>query len=351
MPRIQLWSDGRKTANYRYQDRQISQFMNMSGTAVFVWLYMGTYGQDGKPDQDITGIQDVLFAENRDRKYSNDSYELRGCYNVADHDFDLKQFGLFLTGDTVFIEFHLNDMLANLGRKIIIGDVLELPHLRDDALLDESGAINKFYVVTDAQRATDGYGSTWLPHIWRVKVEPMTAGQEYQDILDKAAKDPFGMDTGTTLGDILGNLQKEMDLNEQIVEEAKTFVSKRNFETRQFYVVPGDETTSQNPWVYAGDGVPPNGAFAVEATNSFPIDAQDGTYCLRTDYQPHTLFRKKGGAWLRQELDYRRGGWDATHRILEEFLSNNKTTVLQDGTTISEKVALSKAMKLRPDLT
>ena len=46
------------------------------------------------------------------------------------------------------------------------GDVIELPHLRDDLLLDErKDAINRFYVVTDASRPSEGFDPNWWPHI------------------------------------------------------------------------------------------------------------------------------------------------------------------------------------------
>ena len=67
------------------------------------------------------------------------------------------------------------------------GDVLELPHLRDDLLLNhDRNAINKFYVVQDANRGSEGYSQTWYSHIWRVKVTPLTDTQEYADILGTA---------------------------------------------------------------------------------------------------------------------------------------------------------------------
>jgi hypothetical protein len=345
MARIQLWNNGTKNADYRFQDRTISEFFNASGTGVYVHRYEGTYGQDGKPDKPATEIQDVIWGENRDRKYSQEVYELRGTYNVADSDFDLRQFGLFLTGDTLFIEFHLNDMIRLLGRKIMNGDVLELPHLRDDALLDEGKAINKFYVVEDASRATDGYGSTWLYHIWRVKMAPMTNAQEYSDILDQTNKDPFGLETGGTLADLITNLSTEMGQNEAIVDEAVKNVFARNFETRQFYMVAEPGSTNENPWIFAGDGVPPNGAQLVGSGDYYPDEAPDGTYFLRTDYSPHALFKKIGSAWRMQELDYRRGRWSAAHRLLEDFINDTDTTRLDDGTTFATKQALSKTFK------
>lgn len=347
--RIQLWNNGAKNADYRFADRTAAEFVNMSGTGVYVHLYEGTYGQDGAPDKPVTELQDVILQENRDRKYSTEVYEMRGCYNVQDSDFDLRQFGLFLTGDTIFIEFHYNDMLKLLGRKLIAGDVLELPHLRDDALLNEGKAINKFYVVEDSSRASDGFGATWHFHLWRVKVTPMVNSQEYGDILDKSNRDPFGLDTGGTLGDILGVLSNDLAINEAIIDEAKQHMFARNFDTRQFYMVQGDPNKKENPWIYAGDGIPPNGAELVGSGATYPEGAAEGEFYLRTDYMPHTLFKKVGSMWKIQELDYRRGRWSAAHRLLEDFMNNTDTTTLKDGRTFDTKQALSKLIKPQPD--
>src|SRR5882672_1224684 len=146
MPRLSIWDSGRKGADYRFIDQAISEFFGVGGTAVWVHLYLGPDQQaypmvdtDGStvpafdPDHpmDSTGsntIQDVLFLENRERNYSDYVFELRGVYNLNDLDYDLRQFGLFLQSDTLYIEFHLNDMVEQLGRRLMPGDVLELPH-------------------------------------------------------------------------------------------------------------------------------------------------------------------------------------------------------------------------------
>ena len=90
---------------------------------------------------DPTNIQDLLFLENRDRKYEKDIYRLRGHYNVQNLDFDLSQFGLFLSNDTIFITVHYNDMIDILGRKMMVGDVIELPHLLDYNPLKETNRV------------------------------------------------------------------------------------------------------------------------------------------------------------------------------------------------------------------
>ena len=344
-----FWQGGRKTKDYDYIDRMICEFMFRGGTAVYVHKYLGTEDQNGNAAPSLATIEDVLLLENRDRKYDSSIYELRGTYNVQDNDLDLRQFGAFFSGDTMFIEFHLNDMIGKMGRRLVAGDVLELAHLRDDTVPDDMPAINKFYVVQEASRATDGYSSTWLPHIWRVKVGPIANTQEYSSILNQQAVNPLGQLQGGTLIDILSTMGIDKSINDQIVAMAKQDVSARNFETRQYYVIPGDETTTQNPWVFAGDGVPPNGAALLGSGCGFPLDASNGDYFLRTDSQPHSLYRKTGSTWALQEIDYRTGDWSAARRLLETFINNPNQTVLPDGSTFSEKQSLYKSVALQPD--
>ena len=351
MPRLSLWNGGRKGADYRYIDRAISEWFGMSGTGIFVHLFLGTHGQGvDAPDLGPNKIQDVLLLENRDRKYSEEVFDLRGVYNMSDTDFDLRQFGMFLSNDSLFVEFHMNDMVSQLGRRMMSGDVLEFPHLRDDATLDgsteEAPAINKFYVVEDVNRASDGYSATWFPHILRVKCSPMAAAQEYEDILERQAKDTFGFDSGT-IRDLMSTLGKETGINESIVAAATASVGGRNFETRQFYYVPGAQ--DQHPWIFAGDGIPPNGAQLIGSGNSFPQGANDGDYYLRLDYSPHTLFLRMDGKWKLQEQDYREGEWSAASRMLKSFINNNTTTHFDDNTAAPERQSLFKAVKPKSD--
>ncbi len=344
---LTLWNNGRKGRTYEFIDRHISNHIRMSGTSVYVHKYLGGPESDGSID-DLTKIQDVVFLENRDRKYETGIYELSGVYNVADIDFDLRQFGIFLANDTLFIEFHINDMLTTIGRKIIPGDVFELPHQRDDMQLDPSSrAVNRFYVVQDASKGASGFSSTWYGHIWRVKCAPMTGAQEYADILDQQALDPFGLSQGTTLRDIITTEAKELDINDEIFELAKESVSKRYFETRQFYYVPGE--ASAYPWIFAGDGIPPNGAFLLGSGDSFPKEAEPDSYYLRLDYKPSVLFQFTDNIWQRREIDHRTAQWTAASSLMLDFFNNSEMTTLDDGRLIDQKTALSKVLKYRPD--
>lgn len=200
MPRLSLYRPNR-TRDYQFLDRTISEMYTVGGLDIFVHKYMGpqTGGEDsafsGNADAtqpvyeelDPLNIQDLLLLENRDRIYDQDIYVMRGVYQTQDVDFDLTQFGLFLNNDTLFITFHYNDMIDAFRRKLMNGDVLEIPNLKDYNPLDESipQPLPKYYVIQDAAFASEGFSQTWLPHLWRVKATPMTNNQEYKDILKK----------------------------------------------------------------------------------------------------------------------------------------------------------------------
>jgi len=134
-----------------------------------------------------------LFLENRDRSYDPNIYRLRGHYNVQNLDFDLSQFGLFLNNDIIFITVHYNDMIDIIGRKLMVGDVLELPHLLDYNPLKEDipTALKRFYQITDSNYASEGFSQTWFPHLWRIKCEPLVDSQEFSQILQA----PINKDT------------------------------------------------------------------------------------------------------------------------------------------------------------
>jgi hypothetical protein len=128
MPRLSLYRPERGN-DYRFIDKNIWEMFQVGGTDVLIHKYLGPGGVASESaatpstpfysDKNPTQIQDLLFLENRDRKYDPDVYVLRGVYNVQDIDFNLSQFGLFLQNDTVFITFHINDTVEIIGRKLI----------------------------------------------------------------------------------------------------------------------------------------------------------------------------------------------------------------------------------------
>lgn len=359
MPRLTLWKPT-KTNDFKYIDGIVREQFHVGGTSVYIHKYIGIHDQgetddltqSGSISDDTIGetvIQDLLFLENRDLKYDQDVYELKGHYNVTDVEFNLLQFGAILDNDTIYITLHLNEMVEKIGRKLMSGDVIELPHQRDDLLLNQGPAINRYYKIEDASRAAEGYSSTWWPHIWRIKCKQLTNSQETLDILNKSDE----MSPEVLLEDILTNYKNEIGISEKILEQAEAEVPFRYFETAHFYVIPGTERGSAYPWIFAGDGVPPNGAELAGSGNAFPESPKENEWYLRTDYDPYVLFRYNGGKWRRMEIDWR-GNWSQANKLLESFINNkNETTLGSYGTaggiTFPERQYLSKAILPKAD--
>ena len=350
MAKLSLWNPT-KTNDYKFFDRIIGEHLNAGGTGIHVHKYMGVQDISQSDDPTRPGtqdnnsevfIQDLLFLENRDRKYDKNIYELRGQYNINDNDgFDLTQFGAFLANDTIFVNFHIESMVNALGRKLMPGDVIELPHLRDDLLLGSDEAIDRFYVVQEGARPSEGFDPKWWPHLWRVKCGPITDSQEYRDILG----------TGEEEGDLrnlLSKYQDEIHINDKILEQAENDVPRdpRLSSTAHLYV---DPSVPDKPYIEPSDGTPPNGLSLVGSGESFPVTGvSDGDFFLRTDFSPHRLFQKSGNRWIKYTDDGSRT-WAAANKALTSFINNDNYSVHSDGEVLSEKTNLSKVVKPRTD--
>lgn len=348
MPRLSLWKN-EKTADFHFMDRVIREQFMVGGTAVLIHKYLQPADQGHSDDatkpnytaDDIlneTKIQDLLFLENRDRIYDPDIYELRGVYNVGDQDFDLTQFGLFLSADTIFVSFHINDMVERMGRKLMAGDVIELPHVRDDLLLDQSKpAINKFYVIQDAARAAEGFSQTWYPHIWRIKASPMTDAQEYRDILQKQAS----IDSTDTLKDALSTYQRELEISNAIIEQGERIAPT---------ILDKNENIIQDTTKKYQEGASPiyNHGETLEEGLSFPLNPHNGDFFLRTDYSPPTLFVYRGTRW--QRVNTPDGPVDVRDRVLNAapFINNDAISVVGNQ-EFPEKQPLSKVVLPKTD--
>jgi hypothetical protein len=197
MPRLSLYRPNR-SRDYQFLDRTISEMYTVGGLDIYVHKYLGPQGagtDNGNNDATIPNysttdplhIEDLLLLENRDRVYDPDVFVMRGVYRAQDVDFDLTQFGLFLNNDTLFITFHYNNMIDTFGRKLMTGDVIELPNLRDYNPLDTTlvKSLARYYVIQDANFAQEGFSVTWLPHLWRIKATPLVNAQEYSQIMNQ----------------------------------------------------------------------------------------------------------------------------------------------------------------------
>ena len=356
MPRLSLYRP-EKGNDYKFIDKTAWEMFQVGGTDVLVHKYIGpgssseiTPSTPSYTGDSVSNIQDLLFLENRDRKYDPDIYQLRGVYSLQDIDFNLSQFGLFLQNDTIFITFHINDTVEKLGRKIISGDVIELPHLKDEyALNDLQFALKRFFVVEEVNRAAEGFSVTWYPHLYRAKCKPLVDSQEFKDILNGLADDT-GADTSTTLRDIMSTYEKEMQITQAVLDQAEADAPRSGYDTTRHYMIQKDadgrvelvdasttaalasfqtQATDANgnllfdadnnpiyvgstastiyqspdydgPRIGDGDGIPPNGA-PFTAGITFPIAPAIGQFCLRTDYLPKRLFRYSGTRWIKVE--------------------------------------------------
>ena len=324
MPRLSMWRPN-KTNDYRFFDRTISEMYTVGGVDVYLHKYLGPKTGTGdsaesgnfdatQPNytfEDPLFIQDLLLLENRDRAYDPDVYQMRAVYNIQDIDFDLTQFGLFLNNDTLFMTFHYNDMIDTIGRKIMVGDVIEVPNLKDPNPLDSTiaKALPKYYVVQDAAFASEGFGREWLPHTWRVKATPMVNAQEYQEIINKPFEPnniwdpgnfypagtivnsgdtyyqaridtPVGteitnttywleIENPTTIADKASTRNKDLEINDAILAQAEIDVPLSGYDTVKFYIfptnpdgTPGDPNSiTIDETVITADGSPaPNSA-------------------------------------------------------------------------------------------
>lgn len=350
MPRLSLWKKN-KGHDYLFLDSNIREQFYVGGVGLYIYKYMGPKTTDQKEST----IQDFLLLENRDRKYDTDIYELRGHYQPNNLDFDLSQFGLFLQNDTVFMTFHYNDMIERLGRKLMPGDVIEVPNLVDDYPLDLSIPISlkKFYVVTDTARASEGFSQTWWPHLWRAKCIPLMDSQEYADI--------FGDGTSTEdLKNYLSSYTKLMDINQQVVAEAEAAVPKSGYDTSAFFVAGHDENNRASLTIkpttngylegyLTGDGEAPNGITSGFGT-AFPGTAAEGDFFLRTDYLPNRLFRFNGTRWVKFEDNVRMTLTNTDERATQRSsFTNNANTVKTTTGVQDSRQALSELLKLKND--
>tara|TARA_B110000908_G_C10209023_1_gene429227 strand:+ start:466 stop:1602 length:1137 start_codon:yes stop_codon:yes gene_type:complete len=377
MPRLSLYKP-QKGNDYNFIDKQILEMFTVGGTDLHLHKYLGAENpseEDATADQPRydavkeTNIQDMLFLENRDRKYDPDVYTMRGIYNVSDIDFNLSQFGLFLSNDTLMLTVHINSSVKTVGRKIISGDVIELPHLKDEyALNDYSVALKRFYVVEEVNRASEGFSQTWYPHLYRLKLKQIVDSQEFKEILDlPAEEDAPG---GNTLRDLLSTYDKEMQINNAIVNQAEADASQAGYDTSHYFTLALDangntalvdtdadgipdtmvqpEREGYNGYLL-GDGIPTNGA-AFGHGISFPSEPQNDDFFLRTDFSPNRLFRFDNTRWVKQEDNVRMTLTNTNDRTTQKgTFVNNTTSSTIAGEAVVERQSLSKALRPKAD--
>ena len=405
MPRLSLYKP-QKGNDFKFIDQRIYEQFTIGGTDVNIHKYIGT--DDGEVVKDHTQIQDILFLENRDRKYDQDVYTIRGIYNVQDIDFDLSQFGLFLSNDTLFMTIHITSSVSTIGRKIMSGDVVEIPHLKDEyAANDFATSLKRYYVVEDVNRAAEGFSPTWYPHLYRIKLKQLVDSQEFADILERPENDDNyignydatltyaigdvvkyngtlyevtaettgNLPTDTdfwqeyqenTLRDLLSTYEVEMQINDAVLSEAEADAPLSGYDIGHYYTLAVDDNgkaaidTVDDPqatrpdrsgydgYLVTGES-PPNGSAFGQGT-SFPNVPESGDYFLRTDYLPNRLFRFGGDRWLKVQDNVRITMTNGVNRqTLKGTFINNTNTDTIGGDTVSERQSLADALRPKAD--
>ena len=375
MPRLSLYRPERSN-DYEFFDKIILEQFSIGGTDINIHKYLGPKNPlpgNNTPDQpeydelSETNIQDLLFLENRDRKYDQDIYNSRCIYSVQDNDFNLTQFGLFLSNDTIFIVVHINSIVKTLGRKPLSGDVIELPHLIDEyALNDFDAALKRYYVIEDVTRPSEGFSQTWYPHLYRLKLKQIYDSQEFSDILDLPAKE--GSDT--SLRDLMSTFQTEININNAVVKQGEADALLSGYDIAHYYTLAVDERGrpaitenidgTERPLspvkegytgYLMGDGLAPNGEpFGVGAGFPPNLNPEEGDFFLRTDFMPNRLFRYDGRRWTKYKDNVRMTMTNGVTRMTQKgtFINNTNEDDIC-GDTIAERQSLSKALRPKAD--
>ena len=368
--------------------------ISIGGAELYIHKYLGPKNPaDGESTADQpqygslseSNIQDLLFLENRDRVYDSSIYKIKGVYNVADIDFNLSQFGLFIDNDTLYITVHINNFINTVGRKPLSGDVIEIPNLRDEFALNTFDvSLPRYYVISDVGRAAEGFSPTWYPHLYRLRLTKVSDSQQYSNIFVKPADSDenfvgdynptktyqlgdivryqgqlytttqestgnvptntayFSAYGGDTLRDLLSNANKSLEINDMLIAQAEADAPKSGYETQHLYTLVNDDSgsrietaavsarTSKRPGYTGyllGDGVPDNGVVFGHGI-TFPNNPLDGDYFLRTDFLPNRLFRYDGSRWVKREDNVRTSMTPSATRNTQKgtFINNTNRT-------------------------
>lgn len=246
-----MWKKGR-TNDYSFIDRNIAEQYNIGGVDMWLYAYVGPKQlatnddgtlQTGDGQLDISSIGDIIFGESAQREYNLEAITLSAVYQIQEATPDLKMPGIFFNFNTMDITIHYNTMMQRVGRKIIPGDVIELPNLRDFDVIGKDSGLNRFYVVQDAFRTSEGYSVTWQHHIFKLRVKPLTDSPEYSGILDNNnfpddPDDPNngnGNSSGNNGGSENSNYNNEMDIMNKIIIQADDEVPYMHWTNEHIY--------------------------------------------------------------------------------------------------------------------
>lgn len=241
-----MWKKGRNE-DYKFIDDAIADQYLMGGVDMWIYAYQGPTGNNGstdstKPDyttnqSTLTSLSDYVFGEVVERSYNLQAITIPAVYQVQEAQPDMKSNAFFFNYDTMDITVHYNMMMQRIGRKLIPGDVIELPNLRDFDVLNSDVGLNKFYVVQDAFRTSEGYSATWQHHIFKIRVKPLTDSPEFSSILDnnQFPDNPDDPNNGNGNSSSPSTFNNEMNIMNLIVAQADSEVPYIHWDNEHIY--------------------------------------------------------------------------------------------------------------------
>lgn len=346
-----------RSQNYNYIDRVVKNFFEMGGALFHVYplrAIVDNNGVEHEVGKEGLYITDNVFVENSKRKYARETYDLYGVTQMQQPTWTQIFSGLSdLDGDEKKLWLHYNSMIAQIGRKIIVGDVIEISWQRDLDILGKDYAANKFYQVTSSERDEASWAANYKFHIWLLKLKPITNSPEFEDLFNYGDEDEFyePVDSENGGGGLDPDLVKgnnELDINDKNLEEAEDDVSFRLHDEHHLML---DKTTKANDgprFIPIGiDGIPAElNAEDVPMGNSFPQVAQVGDYYLKTNFNPPRLYVRGEGYWKLIGYDARTK-WRGVPNILLQATNNDETVTFEDGLELTKRQNIKDLVKAR----
>jgi hypothetical protein len=208
----------------------------------------------------IDNIEDFFLLENRDRAYCRTSIGIKAQYDLLDVQTELAKFGINLPETYTFtVSFAM--LIQQLGRPIIVGDVLELPgEIQYDTALRP---VRKWLEVTDTAWATEGYTYNWKPQLFKFYAQPILPSIEHKDLLGAPGK-VVGKQSDDDLG-LLGLLQNTQGyqaaeaIKQEVADQVpQTGSDPQDIQSGRSLIKPYGSYDGRD--LYVQDAIPPNGA-------------------------------------------------------------------------------------------
>lgn len=303
----------------------------------------------------VTNIQDKILLENRDRNYLTTPITLRAAYQPQENPSVFQAMGINQMADVFIFSLSFQDVVQQLGRPMVIGDILKVPS--EVQYSTAMNAIEKYLEVTDVFWGSSGYSPMYVPLVQKITAKPLMASQETQDITGKLTAD---IDSSGLFdinnGDNSKVYQDYMDVNDSIRAEYKKNVPEKGIdyanapvlsqELRDYAKAHPDmnvDFLSRRRGPYGIDAMPPNGLPYTQA-DEFPLYPKNGDY-HRLTYEkigvniPVRLYKwsTAKSRWIYLETDVK-AIRDFNRPYLEQYITSDGSASLTPMNEIDSQI-------------